>query len=274
MPELPEVQSVVAALSPALVGAVVESVQVRRRDFIRLNGPALRSDVPGRQIASVSREGKRILMDLAPQGRVVFHLGMSGRLELAPIGNPLTPHTHFLMRFAGEPRELRHRDPRRFGGIWYLPDPRHDGDTSLSRLGPDALGIRVPTLRRLAQRRRTIKALLLDQSLISGMGNIYCDEALFAARIHPAAAAWTLSQRQTKILACSIRKTLRAAIASGGSTLRDYRGPDGQAGAYQSLHRVYGRDGQACLRCGATIERMRIAGRSTHYCPACQRPMA
>jgi formamidopyrimidine-DNA glycosylase len=165
--------------------------------------------------------------------------------------------------------ELRFRDPRRFGGVWYFPNGRVNRD--LKPLGPDALGIRVPILREITQRSRQIKAVLMDQQVISGLGNIYCDEALFAARIHPLTPASRITEDRVKALACSIRKVLKSSIESGGSTLNDYRQPDGREGTFQRIHKVYDRKGLPCERCGSKIVRIVAAGRSTHFCPKCQK---
>jgi formamidopyrimidine-DNA glycosylase len=271
MPELPEVQTIVDDLSPALRGALIRRVIVLRRDVIRRGAGALSTGLAGRRIAEIVRDGKRIHLRLEPAGRLVIHLGMSGRLGLFPPRTGLEPHTHLRVLFRDRPQELRFRDPRRFGGIWFIGDASGMEQAALPALGPDALSIRVPVLRQVLRRRRQIKALLLDQYAISGLGNIYCDESLHRAGIHPLARAATLTEPQVRALACSIRRTLRSAIDSGGSTLVDYRRADGSAGAFQAFHRVYGREGQPCFRCGEVIRRIQAAGRSTHLCPRCQR---
>ena len=219
-------------------------------------------------MAELDRLGKRILIRIEGGGLLVVHLGMTGRLLLEPVDLAPAIHTHVRMTFEGLSEELRFRDPRRFGGLWYFPA---GANGHLKALGPDALSIRVPVLREITKRRRQIKALLMDQQVISGLGNIYCDEALFSARIHPLTIAATLKQDQIKDLACSIRKILRASIESGGSTLSDYRRPDGREGEFQQRHRVYDREGKPCVRCGAKVRRILAAGRSTHFCPKCQR---
>lgn len=287
MPELPEVQTIVSQLAPALRGARIESVHIEREDVIREGRRALATKCRGRKVEQVSREGKRLWFRLNGPGRndyaaLVIHLGMSGRLTLDAGDTPLLPHTHLRIRFAGNPHELRFRDPRRFGGVWYLLQPTDDKTCTsknstatrtapgLAPLGPDALTIRTDCLREITRRRRQIKALLLDQQIISGLGNIYCDEALYRAGIHPVTPASQLSDVQVRRLADCIRATLRSAVAAGGSTLRDYRDSTGAEGWFQVNHRVYGREGQPCRQCGAIIQRSLIAGRSTHTCPNCQ----
>ncbi len=270
MPELPEVHTIVVGLDAALKGASVAAVRIERPDVIRSGRRAMAARLAGQRIEGIGREGKRIIMKFGGGLELVIHLGMSGRLTLEPKGAAAAKHTHLRIGFAGRADELRFRDPRRFGGVW-LVEPREGScPTTLRPLGPDALSIRVPVLRRVLAGRRQIKALLMDQQAISGLGNIYCDEALFRARIHPRTAASDLSPAQVKALACSIRKTLRASIASGGSTLSDYRQSDGSEGSFQRMVRVYGREGQPCRRCGASIVRTTIAGRGTHTCPRCQ----
>jgi len=275
MPELPEVQTIINGLAAALGGAIIERAVIERSDVIRHGAEGLAGALVGCRIERMEREGKRIIFRLAPTGTLVIHLGMSGRLTLQSADAPPAPHTHVRIQFAGRSDELRFRDPRRFGGVWFFDgaeavDARGSNGT-LARLGPDALSIRVPVLRELARRKRQIKALLMDQYAISGLGNIYCDEALFAARIHPLKRACDLTEVQVRNLACSIRKTLHAAVAAGGSTLVDYRQADGSEGLFQLRHRVYGRKGEPCPRCGAKIRRIVAAGRSTHVCPKCQR---
>jgi len=272
MPELPEVETIVTELRRMLVGKTVTDVIVHRAEFIRTRSPDPRSSLRNRRVVDIERQGKRIYLRLKPDGCCVIHLGMSGRATLESPVTPMAPHTHLCLRFGPKSRELRLRDPRRFGGFWFFDGLRKDDTPPLSPLGPDALTIRVPQLRHICRRRRQIKALLLDQRAISGLGNIYCDEALFAARIHPLQRASDLGASQVRSLACAIRKTLHHSIDSGGSTLRDYRRADGSEGTFQKMVRVYGRAGQPCRRCRVPIERILAAGRSTHVCPHCQDP--
>jgi len=270
MPELPEVETIVLALRAVLGRARIADVVVQRADVIRSDTRDLAGCLIGRRIISIEREGKRIKLSLSPAGLCVIHLGMSGRLTLERPRAALLSHTHVQIRFANRARELRFRDPRRFGGVWFFDGDQNGGAQRLSPLGPDALTIRAPVLRRICRRDRRIKALLLDQQAISGLGNIYTDEALFDARIHPLRRASELADGQVGRLASSIRKILRRSIDSGGATLRDYRKADGSKGAFQRICRVYGREGKACRRCGSPIRRILAAGRSSHVCVACQ----
>jgi len=271
MPELPEVETIAGQLAAALPGAIIETVHIHRADVIHHGGRRLVEKLTGGRIAAIDRHGKRLILRLSNGGELVIHLGMSGRLTLVPTAEPLLPHTHARFTFRGRTVELRFRDPRRFGGIWFFNASEEKSRGRLKPLGPDALSIRVPVLRQILQRGRQIKALLMDQQAISGLGNIYCDEALFSARIHPLSRAADLADREVRQLACAIRKVLRASIESGGSTLNDYRRADGREGAFQNMLRVYDREGAPCKRCGAKIQRILAAGRSTHFCPKCQK---
>lgn len=271
MPELPEVETIAAQLAASLPGAVVETVRLHRTDIVHHGARGLSREFPGTRIIAVDRHGKRLSLRLSNGGELIVHLGMSGRLTLLPRSEPLLPHTHAQFTFVGRDDELRFRDPRRFGGLWYFQAGEKRLGPRLRPIGPDALSIRVPILRQLLRRRRQIKALLMDQQSISGLGNIYCDEALFSSRIHPLTRADRLNLKQVRQLACAIRKVLRLSIQSGGSTLNDYRRADGREGAFQKMLRVYGREGAPCSRCGAKIRRIFAAGRSTHFCPSCQK---
>ncbi len=279
MPELPEVQTVVDEMHSRVTGDTIVAAVLSRADYVRTPTPDFAERIQRRRILSVSREGKRIWLDLsAPGGRTRkagsdarcrLHLGMSGRITFEAADAPLAPHTHLRLRFRRLAAELRFSDARRFGGIWFYNGS--DGDAMrAARLGADALTLSAGTLQELCRRKRPIKSLLMDQSLIGGLGNIYCDEALFSARLHPLRRACELSDADIRRLAGSIRDVLRRALRHGGSTLRDYVRADGRAGEFQRLHRVYGREGHACARCRRQIERIVIAGRSTHFCPQCQ----
>jgi formamidopyrimidine-DNA glycosylase len=271
MPELPEVETIAAQLAPALTGATISAVQIHRRDVIRHGDSRSVEALAGLQIVGLERHGKRLTLRLSDGSRLAVHLGMTGWLTLLPASEPLLPHTHVRVSFDGRRDELRFRDPRRFGGLWFFRAGENGEVLRHRALGPDALTIRVPILRTILRRRRQIKALLMDQQAISGLGNIYCDEALFAGRIHPLTIAASLSEPQVRNLACAIRKVLRASIDFGGTTVNDYRRADGREGAFQNRLRVYDREGAPCRRCGSKIRRIVAAGRSTHYCPRCQR---
>jgi formamidopyrimidine-DNA glycosylase len=270
MPELPEVETIARGLAAALVGSTVADVSHAREDYVRSPPPGVRELLRGRKVVAVTRHGKQLTVHLGGGVRVLVHLGMSGTLRLCDRALPREPHTHLVLSLRERPEELRLHDPRRFGGAWIRADGAADGSAP-SPLGPDALSLGWPAFRALLGRPRQIKALLLDQRAVAGLGNIYVDEALWAAGIHPLRRADTIDADRARLLHRALRRILRSAIRHGGSTLRDYRDSAGKAGRFQSRHRVYGREGLPCARCGTTIVRRWMAGRSSHVCPHCQR---
>jgi len=271
MPELPEVETIVRELRGRIEGKTVQHVQVLRRDVIYGADVPIEEHLLGRSIGKVTRRAKRITFDFKPPTRVVFHLGMSGRLNLVPCEEELKTHTHLTLTFEKSRHELRFVDPRRFGGVWLL-DGTYESSTgrSLGPLGPEPFDLIPAKFALLLQRQKQIKALLLDQTLIAGLGNIYCDEALHAAGVHPTSRAGEIEADDTRRLLRAIKSTLHRAIRHRGSTLVDYRRANGDPGSFQRLHRVYNREGQPCKRCRTPIERMQVAGRSSYFCPACQ----
>lgn len=274
MPELPEVESVRLALLP-LIGERVRSVRVNRRDVVRdsagrRRGPLDQADLlVGDRIASLERRGKQLGV-VAESGRVVLaHLGMSGQLLTNP-GD--APHDHRHAEWTlGKSTTLIFRDPRRFGGLWLLPD-RLALHTRWEALGVDGLAVTGPDLlAAVGHSTRPVKGALLDQQALAGVGNIYADESLFHAGIAPARPCSSLLLADWRRLADAVRAVLARATASGGSTLRDYRRPDGSAGAATLEHRVYARAGRPCPVCATPIAGARLAQRSTCWCPVCQR---
>jgi formamidopyrimidine-DNA glycosylase len=267
MPELPEVQTVVNTLRPPLLHQTIASVQLNRTDIVTPAGMDLRKKLLARTIHDISRRGKRIVFALDTGERFYIHLGMSGRLGLHRPDEPLQLHTHLILQFRGASHEMRFTDPRRFGGVWWLGQD----DSSDDQMGPEPLNLTPRQLgRQLSRTTRAIKNALLDQTVIAGLGNIYADEALFTAGIHPLSIANQLTTTQIARLNRSIKTVLRRALRHRGSTLRDYRDANGVAGEFQKLHRVYDRAGKPCTQCRTPIERIVLGGRSTHFCPACQ----
>ncbi|MGA3068129.1 MAG: bifunctional DNA-formamidopyrimidine glycosylase/DNA-(apurinic or apyrimidinic site) lyase [Tepidisphaeraceae bacterium] len=265
MPELPEVETVVRTLSPRLTGRRIDRVHLLRPDILQPRTTDLPPLLLEKTILSISRRGKKIVFQLDTGNRFVIHLGMTGRLTLQAPHAVRQPHTHFMLDFPQT--QLRFTDPRRFGGIFWLGQTQSPDDN----LGPEPLNLRPKQLAALLSRtRRPIKSALMDQSLIAGLGNIYADEALFHAKIHPKNLSHRLTPRQIAALCRGIKLVLRRAIRHRGSTLRDYRDAGGQPGNFQNLHRVYDRAGQPCLLCRAPITRIVLAGRSAHFCPNCQ----
>jgi len=218
-----------------------------------------------RAIKDVTRRGKRIVFNLDDGNALFIHLGMTGRLRVEQRSAPIEPHTHLILDI-GNREQLRFRDPRRFGEIRWLGSEPHD-----QKMGPEPLSMRASQLAdRLSRTTRAIKNALMDQHVVAGLGNIYVDESLFAAGIHPLTTANTLTSEQVKLLTKSIKKVLRKAIRHRGSTLRDYVDAEGGKGAFQRLHSVYDRAKKPCRRCRTPIERIVLGGRSTHFCPNCQ----
>lgn len=273
MPELPEVETIAAALREHLIGLRITHVRIARRDFVRHGGNAIRRLLANRRIDAIERHGKRMWLIIDGGAACLLHLGMSGRITVESVGAPTLPHTHLALRFDNH-TEMRFRDPRRFGGVWLFEAGRAQGESALAPLGPDALTIATPVFSKLCRGRRPIKALLLDQRALAGVGNIYADEALFDAHIHPLTMAGELSIETRRKLATSLRRVLRRAVRMGGSTLRDYVRADGTMGEFQNVHRVYGRTDEPCPRCRAPVERLVVAQRSTHICPICQKGIA
>lgn len=273
MPELPEVETVARGLAGCLIGRPIAWVHLTRSDFVHGDPIPLCAALRGKRIRRVFRQGKQVHMEISQGRLLVFHLGMTGRLLVTAASAPLEPHTHLRMGFDRWRRELRFIDPRRFGGIW-LRVGRHGGEWIGRRLPPvaaDPLTISLAALGRALDRRRQIKSLLLDQEPISGVGNIYCDEALHRAGIHPRTRASELDRAAVRRLRISLRRVLTEAIRAGGSSINDYRTSDDQPGRFQVRHRVYGRAGRACRKCKTVIIRMVVAGRSTFICPRCQK---
>ena len=264
MPELPEVQTVVTTLTPKVLGRRVVAVVSVRQDIVTPAGVDLPACLAGRTVRSVERRGKRIIFTLDDDNRFYIHLGMTGQVTVVAPGTPIAPHTHLELDLGTE--RLRFRDPRRFGGLWWVG--RGSADDGM---GPEPLGLRPgELLERLNRTTRAVKNALLDQRVVAGLGNIYVDEALHAAGIHPLTPGDRLTAGEVGRLSRAIKATLRRAIRHRGSTLRDYLDADGAAGGFQRLHRVYDRAGEPCAKCRGAIDRIVLGGRSTHFCPCCQ----
>jgi formamidopyrimidine-DNA glycosylase len=267
MPELPEVETVVRTLAPRLAGRRITRLVHLRPDVLQPAGADLAALVTGQSVQRIQRRGKRILIRLETNATLYIHLGMTGQLTIEPPDAPLKPHTHLVLDLSDNAGQLRFRDPRRFGGVWHLPA----GDAGDQGIGPEPLAMRASQLARgLSRTSRSIKLALLDQALVAGIGNIYADESLHLAGVHPLTPSNQLSDEQTKALCRSIKRILRRAIRHRGSSLRDYVDADGLAGGFQRLHRVYDRAGEPCRTCDRPIERIVLGGRSTHFCPRCQ----
>lgn len=274
MPELPEVETIVRGLRSAIVGRSIMGVRLGKTDFID-DPAALVEKLPGTRIASVDRFGKFIALTLEPitnsggQFQFFVHLGMTGQLIPRSAADAPAPHTHVFFEL-DDGRELRYTDIRRFGRMALHAE---NSPSDLRRgLGADPLEISADDFAaKMRSRRARVKALLLDQRVLSGMGNIYVDESLWRARIHPGKLASSLNRDQLSALHSAIRTVLNAAIRLRGSSVSDFLDSDGNPGEYQLRHRVYGRKGKPCPRCKTPIRRIVVAGRGTYFCPRCQR---
>jgi len=270
MPELPEVETTVRGLTPILEGRRLVHVEARRADLRWPLPPDLRQRLTGARVTGLGRRAKYGLVETDRGDTLVFHLGMSGRWRIDP--ESIGTHDHFLMETdAG--RRVALNDPRRFGSLDLVRTEALSAYGPFVRMGPEPLGddFNTASLRRaLAGRSAPIKALLLDQRIVAGLGNIYVCEALHLAGIAPGRVGGSIGTARLDRLVAGVKAVLLAAIAAGGSTLRDYAQPDGELGYFSSQWRVYGREGEPC-RCGAPVRRRVDSGRSTFYCPRCQR---
>lgn len=271
MPELPEVETVAADLRQVLVGRRFLSADIVWPRTLAAPDPASCSQrLAGRAVLDVGRRGKYLLIHLDSGETLVVHLRMTGRLAVVPPGDPELASPHLRAAFAlADGASLAFNDARKFGRIWLTADVAE----VVGKLGPEPLGWTFTPealAEKVGKRRTAIKALLLDQTVVAGVGNIYADEALFLAGIHPTRTGASLTGDEIRRLHATIRQVLAESIEQRGTMLRDYRTPYGDDGAYRERLRVYGRPGHPCPRCGAPIERIRVAQRSTHFCPRCQ----
>ena len=272
MPELPEVETIRRHLEPRLVGRTLERMEVLDGRWCEPAAPGeLEDAVGGRRIAAVARRGKYLVLELEDEVFLVMHLRMTGNLLLA--ASHEEPRFTRVRMHLDSGDQVVFADARRFGtGVVLLGADARD-DYFAARLGVEPLGedFTPEALRALARGRRTsVKAFLLTQERIAGVGNIYADEALWRARIHPLRPVGSLRRPQVELLHAAVVETLEAGIDARGATIDDYRNPDGAEGSFQDRFVVYGRDGEPCLRCGTPIRKLRVAQRGTHFCPRCQ----
>ncbi len=275
MPELPEVETIARGLAKRITGEVVESVWLGKKRNLMKSPPAeIAAVLEQSRIAAVRRMGKHIVFDLEnvvpdtvrpTRSQWIVHLGMTGRMQVCEPQDEIAKHTHAILRLSSG-RELRFVDPRRFGRL----SVAKFGDFAAT--GVEPLEVDLENFVRLFRGRKTpIKSALLNQNLLRGVGNIYADESLFRAGIRPRRRADSITRDNLAKLHASIRKVLKEAIALGGSSISDYVDSDGAEGFFQLKHRVYGREWEPCRVCRTLIKRVVIAGRSSHYCPKCQR---
>lgn len=280
MPELPEVETVVRGLAVSLPGRRVVDVRFGKTDFVE-DAAGISERLPGMRIAQVTRMGKFICIGLenaagnaawnaaaASELHLIVHLGMTGQLTVMRSSETVASHTHgFFVLDDG--RELRYTDIRRFGRMLLVPHSKLG--EFIGNLGREPLEISAKEFSDFfGLRRARVKALLLDQKVLRGIGNIYADESLYRARLHPARIAEKLTAKQLLDLHTAVREILSEAIRFRGSSISDYVDSDGNRGEFQHWHKVYQREGQPCFRCRAKIRRMIVAGRSSHFCPRCQ----
>lgn len=273
MPELPEVEVLRRSLEPRLVGRRIRRVEVRERRLRERVARGFEAELVGRTVERLRRRAKYLLIDLDRGATLVVHLGMSGRLTLVENGTPAEPHEHLAFHLSDGLR-LRFRDPRRFGLALVRPTARLETDRHFAGLGVEPLTDEFSgaALARAARGRHgPVKNFLMDQRIVVGVGNIYATEALHRAAIRPTRSVARLSGERYERLARAVRAVLERAIRRGGTTLNDFTDGLGEAGYFQVSLKVYGRAGEACPRCGATIRRIVQAGRSTFFCPGCQR---
>ena len=272
MPELPEVECVVRGLRTRITGKTLQRVTVRLPRIVLGSPLDLAENLPGCTFQTIRRRGKLIIMDLSRGLSLLVHLRMTGQLLLSPSNEPLQKHTHLIFQLADGNHQLRYRDQRQFGWLQIVETAQLETHPQVSQLGPEPLEISPEEfVRHIGARRRQIKPLLLDQTALAGLGNIYTDEALYRARIHPLKRASDLSTIKLKGLHQAIQDVLREAIDCSGSTIDHFRDSQGRPGEFQRFHQIYGRQGEPCDRCGARIVKIRVGNRGTHICPRCQR---
>ncbi|EPR37089.1 Formamidopyrimidine-DNA glycosylase [Desulfovibrio sp. X2] len=277
MPELPEVETIARGLAPELIGQRIVAAEVRGAKAVGGDAALFTARVVGRAVEGVHRRGKMLLLDLdVPREKegglfLAVHLKMTGRLWVPPEGTGPDVHTHVVMRLLNG-RELHFRDVRKFGWCRCLTGDELAAMPFFRTLGPEPLEIGPEEfLARLEGRRGRIKALLLDQKVVAGIGNIYADEALFRAGIRPEARADALSAARLRRLFAEVQEVLRQGIRENGASISDYRDARGDAGAFQNSFRVYGRGGEPCVACGGRLRAVTVAGRTSTYCPRCQK---
>ena len=271
MPELPEVETIVRGLRNRISHLEFSGVEVCLEKCLQGPKRALMEGIRKKRIQAVDRRGKNIVISLGGGQVLRVHLGMTGRLRVVSQDSPREKHTHLIFSFLRHPLQLRYVDSRRFGRVFWEETER-GGGSPLSRLGPETLEISAPDfVRRARSRRREIKPLLLDQHFLAGVGNIYADESLHRAGIHPRRKSHSLAEKTLRRLLQTLQEVLQESIRAGGTSVRSYVDSAGVAGGFQHFLRVYGREGEPCRACGRKIVRESVGGRSSFYCPRCQR---
>ncbi len=293
MPELPEVETIVRDIRPSLIGKMIHGIVIKsscQRNILKVRAERFYQQTIGGEIVTVLRKGKYIILPLSNNNVIVMHLGMTGRILLRhgpavsfeDMPESVDKHTHLILEFIDPSDDslmgindvqMHFNDPRTFGKIYLLEDVEDIESLDvpgLKTLGPDALGISHKEFQGMVQSKRAVKSILLDQTKIAGVGNIYADEALFEAHVHPTRPGSSLSFEELSKLWFAVKSVLKEGIRFRGSSTSDYFTADGSKGSYQDHHRVYRKTGQKCVDCGSIIQRIVLAQRGTHFCPTCQ----
>ncbi len=272
MPELPEIETLAREFKKKLPGQTVSAVSIFRETRVFKIAPEiLRKELPGKRIEKVSRRGKFLILNLSGGFFLTFHLGMTGQLVWAAGAGKEDPHLHLGLQFEGIPEKLCFRDIRRFGSVYFWAEAG-PVPAGIKRLGEDPFKIDGAGFRKIFKSRKgRIKSLLLDQRLVAGLGNIYADESLFRSGLDPRRRPFRIPGAKLETLHQTIHEVLREAIRFGGSSIDDYVRSDGSSGGFQKRHRVYGKAGSPCGGCGTAIRRVVLGGRSSFFCPKCQR---
>jgi formamidopyrimidine-DNA glycosylase len=266
MPELPEVETVVRSLRPLIAGRQIAGLRLLDPKLLRRPCGCRLENLEGRRILRVGRRGKMILVKCEGGLGLVFHLKMTGQMLIVKPSEPLDKHVRLVVRFRDGRSELRFRDVRRFGFVLCLAGGEADSCREIAALGPEPFEVTPDGFAALfAGRKGKIKSLLLNQTIVAGIGNIYADEILFAARIHPETPASSLRRADLDRLRAAVRKILAKAIAAGGSSLRDYVDAEGRLGEFQLAHKVYDREGEPCAGCRGSVRRIVVGGRGTYF---------
>ena len=272
MPELPEVETVRRGLEKQIVGKTIESVKVTYPKLVRTGLEDFQLLLPGQSVQAMRRRGKYLIFELTG-GLVISHLRMEGKYFLFSDQVPTNKHFHAFFTFT-DGTTLVYQDVRKFGTMEYLPKSQEATYFLSKKLGPEPTKETfklAPFERTLVKSHRPIKSYLLDQSLVAGLGNIYADEVLWAAKVHPERRSDSLRPAEIKRLHDQTIRILQEGIKHGGSTIRTYKNTLGEDGTMQDFLQVYGREGELCSRCGSTIEKIKVGGRGSHYCPKCQK---
>jgi formamidopyrimidine-DNA glycosylase len=272
MPELPEVETMARTLASRVVGREVKSFRLYSSSLVKHEHSSDLKAIFGRRVEQVGRRGKIVVITFKERGHLLFHPKMTGQFLFCPLQQPVDKHTHFCLTFKGYRDELRFRDARKFGYMCFEDQSKGTGSRILDGLGPEPLDLDCQHFKALfSSRRARLKSLLLDQNFLAGVGNIYADEILFQAGIRPFRSADTLSEREVCRLWRAMLNILQEAIVHRGTSIRNYVDAEGRRGEFQALHKVYGRTSLPCLICGSSILKKKAAGRSTHFCPNCQK---